>query len=179
MDIQSVFAILDVKDGRQALLKRTQQVSLPDIEVVIRGTIICDWGYDDGESQEFQVDVTSVKEVIKRKVSAKKPKEFPAPWTLPKKRTQRWYHNNATIPSPLAETLYDNGVKIQMSFWSQKGKPLNWDRAAKLCNSAYFLRYRRRRNLPQIVSMREVNTGEEFFPPRPNNQRTMKEYRGS
>lgn len=177
MNIQSNYALLDVKDGRWELIKRLKVGG--KVEVIIKGFIDAEWGHDDGTSQEFEVTVTEVKEVIKRKAPAKKLKEFPAPWALPRKRPQQWYYSNATYPSPLAETLYDNGVKIRMSFWSQKGKSLDWDRAAKLCNSAYFLRYRRRPNLPQIVSIREINTGEEFFPPRPNNQRTMKEYRGS
>jgi hypothetical protein len=58
--VKSDFAILDVKAGRKALLKRLEAGER--IEVVIRGTISTAWGPDDGTSQEFTVDVTELSE---------------------------------------------------------------------------------------------------------------------
>lgn len=58
MKITSDFAILDVKKGRNKLLKHIDNGGV--IEVVIRGTIDSCWSNDDGISREFQVDVTDV-----------------------------------------------------------------------------------------------------------------------
>jgi hypothetical protein len=62
MKIKSGFAILDVKSGRAKLRKvmSTVDASRHRIPVTITGFITHEWGSDDGESQEFAVDVTSV-----------------------------------------------------------------------------------------------------------------------
>lgn len=61
--MKSDFAILDVKAGRAALLKRVEAGER--VKVIIRGTISTVWGSDDGTSQEFTVDVSSLTEVGK------------------------------------------------------------------------------------------------------------------
>ncbi len=58
MRLQSGFAILDVKGGRKSLAERLKRGEL--VGVVIHGTIDSAHGSDDGESQEFTVDVTKV-----------------------------------------------------------------------------------------------------------------------
>lgn len=63
--ISSGFAILDVKNGRNALHKhlmgRDRQRREPyRVPVTIQGFIISPWGGDDGISREFEIDVTSV-----------------------------------------------------------------------------------------------------------------------
>lgn len=65
MKLQSDFALLDVKRGRQALAKRMPpgSQSLPKdkrIPVVIHGWISHRHGADDGTSIEFGVDVDRV-----------------------------------------------------------------------------------------------------------------------
>lgn len=65
MKLQSEFALLDVMRGRKTLdkLMPPGSQSLPDskrIPVVIRGFISHRHGGDDGISQEFGIDVTSV-----------------------------------------------------------------------------------------------------------------------
>ena len=59
MKIKSDFAILDVKAGRAKLFKRVS-FGKP-VKVVIEGEIDSHWGRDDGTSQEFNVNVKSVK----------------------------------------------------------------------------------------------------------------------
>lgn len=61
LTLKSGFALLDVKAGRakvRAALKKNQKIN-----VVIRGTLSTAWSRDDGISQEFQIDVTSLKAV--------------------------------------------------------------------------------------------------------------------
>ena len=58
MKIQSDFAILDVKRGRVSLKKKVAKEGA--IEVVIYGSVVGTWGYDDGVSQEFEVVVDRV-----------------------------------------------------------------------------------------------------------------------
>lgn len=65
MKLQSTFALLDVKRGRRQLDKMIERGGkghdLPErIPVVIRGWITHRHGYDDGESQEFGIDVAEV-----------------------------------------------------------------------------------------------------------------------
>ena len=69
MKLQSDFAILDVKRGRKTLdrmIERSGQTGakrhdLPErIPVLIHGWITGRSGHDDGESQEFSVEVTKV-----------------------------------------------------------------------------------------------------------------------
>lgn len=64
MAFKSDFALLDVKAGRVALAKRVEGGE--KIPVVIRGTISHRWGQDDGISIEFELDVTSIKELKRR-----------------------------------------------------------------------------------------------------------------
>lgn len=59
--IDSDFALLDVKRGRHALLKRVEDGDTR-IPVTIEGFIYRNWGGDDGTSIEFEVDVTKVTE---------------------------------------------------------------------------------------------------------------------
>ncbi len=92
---------------------------------------------------------------------------FPTPWSLPKKHAMAWYHRKATCPSPLAEVRYRDGKRVCMSFWSQSGKVLDWDRAARLCNRVYGLRFGK--SPPAIIFMRERKSGQTFVPQRPNN----------
>lgn len=70
MRIQSRFAILDVKRGRKQLRKyfedrghsyRSPVINSDErIPVVIYGVIDGPWGRDDGESQEFEIEVDRV-----------------------------------------------------------------------------------------------------------------------
>jgi len=65
MKLQSDFALLDVKHGRRQLDKLIDKGGkghdLPErIPVVIHGWITGRWGSDDGESQEFNVEVSKV-----------------------------------------------------------------------------------------------------------------------
>ncbi len=54
--LHAEFAIIDIKGGRKAL--RDHLVALGDpVRVVLRGTINCPWGHDDGISQEFSIKV--------------------------------------------------------------------------------------------------------------------------
>ncbi len=71
--IQSTFALLDVKHGRVGLLREVggRGTDVPPtgrrVPVVITGEIVEAWGHDDGESREFEVQVTSVKIRKRRK----------------------------------------------------------------------------------------------------------------
>jgi hypothetical protein len=61
MKLQSGFAILDVKRGRVALKKAVRKLPKKGgIKVIIHGHIDVIWGNDDGESQEFAVQVDKV-----------------------------------------------------------------------------------------------------------------------
>ena len=61
--LESGTAILDVKGGRRSV---NGQLNLGNtIDVVIRGKIADVWGDDDGESQEFRVDVESIEAEVK------------------------------------------------------------------------------------------------------------------
>lgn len=65
MKLHSEYALLDVKHGRRQLDKAIDRGGkghdLPErIPVTIRGWITHRHGYDDGESQEFGVEVSSV-----------------------------------------------------------------------------------------------------------------------
>jgi len=57
MKIQSNFALLDVKHGRKGLEKALSKGPIP---VTITGNLTGVWGNDDGESVEFEVEVTKV-----------------------------------------------------------------------------------------------------------------------
>ena len=90
-------------------------------------------------------------------------------------------------PSPTATTTFSNGRTITMSFWSAKGRPLDWERAARVTISGYRLLYgkpyerqwhdtgydesaRRVRErlplncVPAIVQIHEKTTGEIYMP---------------
>ncbi len=60
LQLQSNFALLDVKRGRASLLKKLQGEVDNTVGVVIRGSLVRAWSCDDGESQEFEVIVESV-----------------------------------------------------------------------------------------------------------------------
>jgi hypothetical protein len=64
MKIQSTFCLLDVKRGRKKLAKFFNFEAAPEglrIPVTITGYVTGVWGNDDGESQEFTVEVTKAK----------------------------------------------------------------------------------------------------------------------
>lgn len=61
MTFKSDFAILDVKAGRAALMKRVEGGA--KIRVLIEAEIDSVYGHDDGVSREFNCIVHSVKEV--------------------------------------------------------------------------------------------------------------------
>ena len=90
-------------------------------------------------------------------------------------------------PGPVAVATFADGQEIRLSFWSQRGKPLDWDRAARVCISGYRLshgkpdernygdsgydesdrRIRERLPLsavPSIVRIHETTTGETYIP---------------
>ena len=59
MKIQSTFALLDVKRGRVGLLKACGGIEgNARIPVTITGFITGAWGHDDGESREFEIEVS-------------------------------------------------------------------------------------------------------------------------
>lgn len=58
--IKSGFALLDVTKGRAALSKALGTNPAVRFPVTIAGYVSRRWGNDDGESIEFEVDVTSV-----------------------------------------------------------------------------------------------------------------------
>jgi hypothetical protein len=59
MEIDSGFAILDVKKGRKSLLKHFM-ARKGNIRVLIEADITGQWSHDDGVSIEFELDVKSV-----------------------------------------------------------------------------------------------------------------------
>lgn len=61
MKIKSTYGILDVEGGRKALAKRL--AAQPDVRVTIEAVITYPFGRDDGVSQEFNMEVMSVREV--------------------------------------------------------------------------------------------------------------------
>lgn len=92
-------------------------------------------------------------------------------------------------PAPVAVTTFSDGRLVTMSFFSPKGKPLDWDRAARVTISGYRLLYgepyernhgdtgydesaRRMRErvplalVPSIVQIYEKTTGETWIPER-------------
>jgi len=56
--IKSTFAILDVMKGRKALAKHLAKHG--PVHVLIEATITDPWGSDDGDSIEFNCDVSRV-----------------------------------------------------------------------------------------------------------------------
>ncbi len=82
-------------------------------------------------------------------------------------------------PAPVAVVTFADGQTIRMSFWSQRGKPLDWDRAIRVCTSGYRCRNRPMPDGPQrgwvlsrlplsavppIVRVHEATTGETYTP---------------
>ena len=90
-------------------------------------------------------------------------------------------------PAPVAVTTFSDGRTITMSFWSANGRPLDWERAARVTISGYRLLYgklyerqwhdtgydestRRIRErlplncVPAIVQIHEKTTGEIYNP---------------
>lgn len=59
MKIRSTFAILDVKDGREALAKHFEVNGAKPLRIQIEADIVSIWGNDDGVSREFQLEVKS------------------------------------------------------------------------------------------------------------------------
>ena len=68
--IDSTFALLDVKKGRTALRRRFERAPGLRVPVLIKGFITDQWGRDDGTSVEFTVEVTSAEELIDRETKA-------------------------------------------------------------------------------------------------------------
>ncbi len=52
-------------------------------------------------------------------------------------------------PAPVAVVTFADGQTVRMSFWSQRGKPLDWDRAIRVCTSGYRCLNRPRPDGPQ------------------------------
>lgn len=82
-------------------------------------------------------------------------------------------------PAPVAVVTFADGQVIRMSFWSQRGKPLDWNRAVRVCISGYRCLHRPvpdgpRRGwklsrlplsaVPPIVGVYETTTGEFYDP---------------
>ena len=82
-------------------------------------------------------------------------------------------------PAPVAAVTFADGQTIRMSFWSQRGKPLDWDRAIRVCTSGYRCLNRPMPDGPQrgwkllrlplsavppIVSVHEATMGETYNP---------------
>ena len=80
-------------------------------------------------------------------------------------------------PAPVAVVTFSDGQTVRMSFWSQRGKPLDWDRAIRVCTSGYRLLNRPKPDGPQrgwklsrlplsavppIVGVHEATTGEIY-----------------
>lgn len=63
LPLKSDFAVLDVKVGRSKVRRALTKGA--KVEVVIRGTICGPWGGDDGTSQEFALDVASIRAVLR------------------------------------------------------------------------------------------------------------------
>ncbi len=59
--IRSDFLLLDVTTGRKHLARHLRHPDTYPLRVTIEGIIARPWGHDDGTSQEFSVDVTSIK----------------------------------------------------------------------------------------------------------------------
>ena len=82
-------------------------------------------------------------------------------------------------PAPVAVVTFADGQEIRMSFWSQRGKSLDWDRAVRVCTSGYRCLNRPRHDgphrgwkllrlplsaVPPIVRVHEATTGEIYEP---------------
>ena len=72
-------------------------------------------------------------------------------------------------PGPVAVATFTDGRIVIMSFWSQKGRPLDWERAARVTSSAYRTAYPNhpvyaKRYVPGIVQIYEKTTGETYIP---------------
>ena len=82
-------------------------------------------------------------------------------------------------PAPVAVVTFADGQTVRMSFWSQRGKPLDWDRAIRVCTSGYRCLNRPVPDGPQrgwilsrlplsavppIVRVYEKTTGETYIP---------------
>ena len=82
-------------------------------------------------------------------------------------------------PAPVAVVTFADGQEIRMSFWSQKGRSLDWDRAVRVCTSGYRCLNRPRPDgprrgwellrlplsaVPPIVRVYEATTGETYIP---------------
>ena len=82
-------------------------------------------------------------------------------------------------PAPVAVVTFADGQVVRMSFWSERGKALDWDRAVRVCVSGYRLLNRPKPDGPQrgwklsrlpasavppIVGVHEAATGEIYTP---------------
>ena len=80
-------------------------------------------------------------------------------------------------PAPVAVVTFADGQTVRMSFWSERGKPLDWNRAIRVCTSGYRLLNKPAHDGPQrgwklsrlplsavppIVGVRETTTGEIY-----------------
>lgn len=74
-------------------------------------------------------------------------------------------------PFPIAKATFADARTISMTFWSQRGKPLDWERAKRVCTSGYKLIYGFDYKLPHgddamptIIHIREKISGETWSP---------------
>ncbi len=82
-------------------------------------------------------------------------------------------------PAPVAVVTFADGQTVRMSFWSQRGKPLDWDRAIRVCTSGYRCLNRPTPDgpqrgwvlsrlplsaVPRIMRVYEATTGETYIP---------------
>ena len=75
-------------------------------------------------------------------------------------------------PAPVAVTTFNDGRLVTMSFWSARGKPVDWERAARVTSSAYRSAYPthpvyHKRHIPGIVQIYEKTTDETWTPDTP------------
>ena len=91
---------------------------------------------------------------------------------IPRKVSTR---GKGRYPAPVAVTTFSDGRLVIMSFWSAKGKPIDWERAARVTSSAYRTAYPShpvyaKRYIPGIVQIYEKTTGEIWMPERKTAQ---------
>lgn len=66
-------------------------------------------------------------------------------------------------PFPIAVATFTNGVTRRMTFWSAHDKPLDWNRAERLCRLSYRNRYGKQATPPPIVRLLDEISGEVAY----------------